>query len=242
MSPHSLAPLPEDWERALAIVAHPDDLEYGTSAAVAHWTRAGKRIAYVLATSGEAGLDTVSPEQAAPLREAEERESARLVGVDTVEFLGHADGIIEYGLALRRDLTRAIRRHRPEVLITLGFDLAWPNGNLNQADHRAVGLAVLDAARDAGNRWIFPELLAEGLEPLRGLRYIFVAGDIAPGHACPLDRIDLNRAIASLEAQRTYLEHLAGEFSPAEFLTGQAVAAGSLAGCELAVTFRRYLV
>ena len=128
------------------------------------------------------------------------------------------------------------------MLITNGFDLAWPDGNLNQADHRAVGLAVLDAARDAGNRWIFPELLAEGLEPLRGLRYVFVAGDAAPSHACPLDQLDLDRAIASLEAQRTYFEHLAGEFKPAEFLTSQAVAAGALAGCELAVTFRRYLV
>src|SRR5690349_8543611 len=138
----TLAPLPEDWDRAIAIVAHPDDLEYGTSCAIAHWTSAGKRVAYVLATRGEAGLDTVAPEQAGPLREAEERESARLVGVDTVEFLGHADGMVEYGLALRRDLTRAIRRHRPQVLITGGFDLAWPSGNLNQADHRAVGLAV----------------------------------------------------------------------------------------------------
>ena len=103
MSDQPLAPLPDDWDRALAIVAHPDDLEYGTSGAVAHWTGAGKQIAYVLATRGEAGLDAVSPEQAAPLREAEERESARLVGVDTVEFLGHADGTVEYGLALRRD-------------------------------------------------------------------------------------------------------------------------------------------
>ena len=85
---------------------------------------------------------------------------------------------------------------------------------------------MLDAARDAGTRWIFPELLAEGLEPLRGLRYVFVAGDAAPSHACPLDQIDLDRGIASLKAQRTYFEHLAGEFKPAEFLTSQAVAAG----------------
>src|SRR5215212_6581683 len=128
MPPTHLAPLSEDWQRALAIVAHPDDLEYGASGAVAHWTNAGKQVAYVLVTRGEAGMDTIPPEQAAPLREAEERESARLVGVDTVEFLGHADGMVEYGLALRRDLTRAIRRHHPEVLLTIGFDLAWPSG------------------------------------------------------------------------------------------------------------------
>ena len=205
MLPTPLTPLPEDWDRALAIVAHPDDLEYGVSAAVAHWTSAGKQVAYVLATRGEAGIDAIAPERAGPLREAEERESARLVGVNSVDFLGHADGMVEYGLALRRDLTRAIRRYRPAVLMTIGFDLAWPSGNLNQADHRAVGLAVLDAARDAGNRWVFPELLAEGLEPLRGLHSVFVAGDLAPDFACPIDQVDLDRGIASLEAQRVYL-------------------------------------
>ena len=98
-----------------------------------------------------------------PIREAEEIEAARLVGVNSVTFLGYQDGIVEYGLALRRDLAREIRRYQPQALAIVSFDLTWPSGSLNQADHRAVGLATCDAARDAGNRWIFPELLAEGL-------------------------------------------------------------------------------
>jgi LmbE family N-acetylglucosaminyl deacetylase len=235
-----LPPLPDDWSRGLAIVAHPDDLEYGVSSAVAQWTAAGKQIAYLLATRGEAGLDGVAPAQAGPLREAEERASARLVGVERVDFLDCADGMVEYGLALRRELTRAIRRHRPELLITLSFELAGPDGTLNQADHRAVGLAVLDAARDAGNRWVFPELLAEGLAPVRDLRGVLVAADPAPSHALALDQPALDRGIASLQAQRIYFENLAAGFEPATFLTEQAQAAGRRQHLPYALEFRFY--
>src|SRR5882757_7066181 len=97
---NKLQPVPEDWSAALAAVAHPDDLEYGSAAAIARWTSQGKRVAYCLATSGEAGIDSVAPEQAGPLREEEQRASAAIVGVHSVEFLGHPDGMIEYGLRL----------------------------------------------------------------------------------------------------------------------------------------------
>src|SRR5512139_2581977 len=122
----TLKPLDESWSTALAVVAHPDDLEYGAAAAIARWTAQGKRVAYCLATSGEAGIDGLSPEQAGPLRETEERASAAIVGVETVEFLGHPDGVLEYGLPLRRDIARAVRRHRPEVVITINHRESWP--------------------------------------------------------------------------------------------------------------------
>src|SRR5436309_16096503 len=99
-------PVDESWSTALAIVAHPDDLDYGTAAAIARWTAQGKRVAYCLATSGEAGIDGMEPERAGPLREAEERTAAAIVGVTAVEFLGYPDGTIEYGLPLRRDIAR----------------------------------------------------------------------------------------------------------------------------------------
>src|ERR1700681_4498389 len=100
----TLEPVPEDWTRGMAIVAHPDDLEYGAASAVARWTGQGKEIAYVLATSGEAGIDGMAPAETGPLREEEERRSASVVGVSHVEFLGHPDGLIEAGVALRRDI------------------------------------------------------------------------------------------------------------------------------------------
>src|SRR3712207_3000273 len=113
-----LPALPENWERALIVVAHPDDIEYGTASAVARWTAQGKQVTYLLATRGEAGIDGLHPDQAAPLREAEERAGAREVGVDVVEFLDHRDGVVEGGLGLRRDIARAIRRHRPAVILS----------------------------------------------------------------------------------------------------------------------------
>jgi LmbE family N-acetylglucosaminyl deacetylase len=151
--------MPEDWDRAVAVVAHPDDLEYGAAAAVARWTNQGKHVAYVIVSSGEAGIAGQDPAVVGPLRQEEERRSAAVVGVSEVLFLGHTDGLIEYGVPLRRDLARALRQLQPDVVITMSFDLTWgEDGPVNHADHRAVGLATLDACRDAANEWVFPEL------------------------------------------------------------------------------------
>src|SRR3954465_15347175 len=108
-----LPPVPEDWSRALATAAPPDDLEYGTAAAVAAWTAAGRAVSYVLVTRGEAGIRDMPPARAGGVREGEERRSAAGVGVHDVRFLGHRDGVVTECLALRRDLAREIRRARP---------------------------------------------------------------------------------------------------------------------------------
>jgi len=206
----ALAPMPEDWRRALAIAAHPDDLEYGAAAAVAAWTGAGREVGYLLVTRGEAGIDTLPPDQAGPIREAEQRAGAAEVGVTAVEFLDHRDGVIVEGPALRRDLARAIRRHRPEVVVTLNHHDYWSFGGWNSADHRAVGRAVPDAVADAGNRWIFPELNEEGLEPWGGVRWIAIAGSPRATHAVDVSAT-LERAVASLAAHRAYLAALGDE-------------------------------
>jgi len=231
-----LKPLPEDWDRALAVVAHPDDLEYGAASAVARWTSQGKQVSYMLVTRGEAGIDSIPPEEAGPLREEEERKSARLVGVEAVEFLNYRDGTIEYGLPLRRDITRTIRRHCPDILITLNYHLTWNGAVLNMADHRRVGLAVLDAARDAGNRWIFPELLEEGLEPWNRVRMVCFGGSPRPTHAVDVTSF-LDRGIDSLKQHRVYLENLSSVFDPEAFLRKMATETGNRLGCRFAVSF-----
>ena len=76
-----LSPVPEDWDRALAVVAHPDDLEYGAASAIARWTAQGKEVRYCLVTSGEAGIDSMPPDECARVRQEEERRSAAVVGV-----------------------------------------------------------------------------------------------------------------------------------------------------------------
>lgn len=229
-----LEPLPTDWDRVLAIVAHPDDLEYGAASAVARWTAEGHVVTYLLVTRGEAGL-AIPPDEAGPLREEEQRRSAAVVGVDVVEFLdGHLDGVVEYGLPLRRDLARAIRRHRPELVLTLNRHDSWGGPSFNMADHRNVGLAVLDAVRDAANRWIFPELLGEGLEPWEGVSMVCAAGSPQPTHAVDVTGF-LEAGIESLRAHERYLAHVGTDADT--MLRSFAEDAGRRLGCEHAVAF-----
>ena len=169
LEPPDLEPVDESWTTALCVVAHPDDLEFGAAAAVARWTDQGKTVVYAMVTSGEAGIDGMRPEEARRVREAEQIESARIVGVETVDFLGLPDGVLEYGVPLRRAICAAVRRHRPEIVITNNFRDTWGGQNLNQADHIATGKATLDAVRDAGNRWVFSEQIDAGLAAWGGV-------------------------------------------------------------------------
>lgn len=232
-----LEPIDESWGAALAIVAHPDDLEYGAAAAIARWTGQGKRVVYCLATSGEAGIDALPPERCGPLREREQRAAAAVVGVDVVEFLGYPDGVVEYGLPLRRDIARAVRRHRPDVVITGNYHDSWGPGTANQADHIAVGRAVLDGVRDAGNRWVFRELLDEGLQPHQVSALLVNAAPIASHGVDVTDTFDLG--VASLEAHAEYLRGLGPNAmaDPREFLESFARQAGTRLGCRFATTF-----
>jgi LmbE family N-acetylglucosaminyl deacetylase len=215
----TLHPFPSDWHRALCIAAHPDDLEYGTAAAVAGWTAAGKEVTYLLATRGEAGIDTMPPEEAARVREQEERDGAREVGVDVVDFLeGFHDGVLEGGLELRRALAREIRRLRPDVVITQTYAARFAGGMLNQADHRVVGLEVLDAVAAAGNRWIFPELVEEGFEPWAGVRWLGWVGGEATHEIDVTEHLEA--AVLSLEAHAAYNAALPDDFpTPRQLLT-----------------------
>jgi LmbE family N-acetylglucosaminyl deacetylase len=232
-------PFPDDWQTALAIVAHPDDLEYGVASAVARWTSSGKHVAYVLATSGEAGIDGVDPAACGPLREEEERRGAAIVGVDHVEFLGLADGLVVEGVELRRSIAGAIRRIRPDIVVTMNFEMTWGSGGpVNHPDHRAVGRATLDATRDAANRWLFPE----SGERWNGVHSVWVAASSAPTHF--VDVTDtLDRGIASLREHRVYIEGLGDPtFDADRFLRDSARGAGASAGCEYAVTFQQFPV
>jgi len=255
----TLEPVPEQPERVLVVVAHPDDIEYGTAAAVDVWTSAGVTVTYLLATRGEAGIDGIPPEQAAPLRAQEEVDGARKVGVEVVEFLDHQDGVVEYGLALRKGIAREIRRRRPDLVVGMSYDPVFAGGMTNQADHRAVGLALIDAVRDAGNRWIFRDLgeptdpteLADeaglaadaGLEPWSGVAAVYLAAAEPPTHYVDVTG-HLEPAVASLEAHAEYNRHLPEAFpKPRDLvtgiLTGGAAAVGR-PGVEHAVLFRRY--
>ncbi len=230
-----LGDFPDDWQRALAVSAHPDDLEYGGAAAVAAWTRAGKHVAYLLVTRGEAGIDTMEPAEAAQVRTAEQIDSASVVGVDDVEFLDHRDGMVEYGLGLRRDLAAAIRRHRPDLVVAINHRETYGGRFLNMADHRAVGQATIDAVRDAANRWVFTDLSDAGLEPWSGVRHLAVIASPEATHAVDVtDTFDLG--VESLRRHAAYLAGL-GDPDPEAFLRQGAEATAERFGGRLAVSF-----
>ncbi len=220
-------PMPDDWQRALVVAAHPDDIEYGLAAAVATWTSSGKDVRYLLATRGEAGMAGVPPAEAGPLREQEERRSAAVVGVSEVEFLDFRDGVLQAGPELRRALAAAIRRHQPELVVTGYFGATWtPPGvspaYVNSADHRALGQSVIDAVADAANEWIFPDLTEE---PWRGVTYIAVSELSDPPHEVDVaDQVET--AVASLCEHRRYLELLSDQ--PVEEQARQIVDMGTM--------------
>lgn len=234
-----LPPFPDDaFERVLCVVAHPDDVEYGTSSAVAAWTSRGVDVAYLLLTRGEAGMDSSPPERTAELRVNEQIAGSTAVGVSHVVFLHYPDGTLVYSLDLRRDIARTIRRQRPDAVVVGSWDVEFIAG-LNQADHRVAGLAALDAIRDAGNRWVFPELMEEGLEPWSP-RWLLVSGDPAPTHGVDVTGDALERGIASLEAHREYLAGIPGHPPPRPMITGITALQGRSMGVPHAVLFRAF--
>ncbi len=199
----TLKPFPTDWQRALVLMAHPDDPEYGTSAAVAEWISQGKEVRYVLATRGEAGIAGLPPQESGPLREGEQRTACDRVGVDVLEFLDYPDGRLTESLDLRRDLAGAIRRHQPDGIVTLNHGDTWGPGMWNSEDHRALGRSVLNAVSDAANEWIFPDL--EG--PRHQVKWTAILS-MNPTHAMPVSEQSVEKAILSLAAHSKYLQAL----------------------------------
>jgi LmbE family N-acetylglucosaminyl deacetylase len=153
----------------MVVVAHPDDAEFMAAGTVAKWARGGSTITYVVVTKGDKGSEDpeMTPDRLAEIREAEQREAGRILGVKNFEFMGYPDGYLEPTLDLRRDLARLIRRYRPEVVICFDPTNRFFSDNyVNHPDHRASGDATIDAVfPTARDRLTFPELLAEGFEP-----------------------------------------------------------------------------
>jgi LmbE family N-acetylglucosaminyl deacetylase len=228
-----LETLPEDWSMALGIVAHPDDMEYGVASAVARWTDQGKDVRYLLVTRGEAGISTMPPAEAGPAREQEQRRSCATVGVSDVEFLDHPDGLVEADLELRRDLAAAIRRHQPEVILSINYRDSWGGPSWNHADHRAVGRALLDAVRDAANPWIFPD----AGPAWAGVRFAAFNASPQSTHAVDVTGY-LDRGIESLCCHQLNIANHGGDHEDAgEQLRSSAESVGTRFGVQHAVAF-----
>lgn len=157
----------ESIKRALVVVAHPDDVDFGSAGTIATLTSSGIDVAYCLVTSGDAGGDDSShtKEERAEIREAEQTAAAKEVGVTSLTFLHWPDGQVEPSLLLRREITRAIRIHKPDLVITQSPERNYDRIYASHPDHLSTGEATLRAVYpDARNPHAFPELLREGFE------------------------------------------------------------------------------
>lgn len=197
-------------QRVLAIVAHPDDVDFSAAATIAGWTDAGIEVTYCIVTDGDAGGydETVSRPEMARLRRAEQTEAAKCVGVTDLRFLGYPDGRLEPSLALRKDLTRVIRQVRPDRVLTSSPERNYARIGASHPDHRAAGSAALDAVYpDARNPFAFPELLAdEGLEPWK-VREVWLAASPAAEHYVDVTAT-FPRKVAALRAHESQTAHM----------------------------------
>lgn len=191
----------EDVKRALAVMAHPDDVDFGAAGTIAIWTDAGIEVTYLMVTDGDAGGfdDDMPRSEMAPLRRAEQIAAAKCVGVEDVRFLGYPDGMVEATLGLRRDIARVIRQVRPDRVLIPSPERNYERIYPSHPDHRAVGSAALDAVYpDARNPYTFPELREAGLEAWT-VREVWISGGPTPNHFSDVTET-FDRKVAALRA------------------------------------------
>ena len=202
--------LNDEFNRAMVVVAHADDAEWGCAGTVARLCAEGWDVAYVICTDGSKGSDdpNMTVETMVKMREKEQRDAARVLGLSRVFFLGYPDAYLESSLQLRKDISRAIRIHRPDVLICMNpVRNLDGNGYIDHPDHFASGDAAMGAVYPAArDRLTFPELLnEEGLEPHK-VREVWVMGRTEPDHVVDVtDHIET--AVAALRAHRSQVDH-----------------------------------
>ena len=210
----------EHVDRVLCVLAHPDDVDFGSAGTIATWTDAGTEVVYCLVTDGDAGgFDDTPRDRMGPLRREEQTAAAAQVGVTELHWLGYPDGRVEQTLDLRRDISRVIRQVRPDRVVTTSPERMWDRVGASHPDHMTVGEATMRAVYpDARNPFAFPELLAdEGLEAWT-VSEVWLSASPRADHA--VDVTDTaERKFAALESHVTQVAHQP-EGQLREFVTG----------------------
>jgi LmbE family N-acetylglucosaminyl deacetylase len=229
-------------QRILAVLAHPDDADFGAGGTIARWTDGGIEVTYCLVTDGDAGgFDrSVARTEIPEIRRTEQRNAAKAVGVEDVRFLGYPDGRLELTLDLRRDISRVIRQVRPQRVLTQSPERNWARIHASHPDHLTTGEAALRAIYpDSRNPFAFPKLLAdEGLEPWE-VAEVWVMAHPSPNHHVDVtDTFD--RKIAALRAHVSQTAHMDDLEIWLRDRLGQIAAEAGLPAGHLAEAFAVY--
>jgi len=227
-------------DRVLMVAAHPDDVDFGAAATVAAFTDAGVSVSYCIVTNGEAGGDDRSMSRAdmAAVRQAEQRAAAGEVGVTDLTFLGHPDGRVAATIGLRRDITRVIRRLRPQRVLAPSPERMWDRIFASHPDHLAAGEAATCAVYpDARNPFAHPELLEEGLEPWTVPELWLMADPVATIAVDVTGTFE--RKMAALAQHRSQLEDVDWARERLRSVARDLAAAADLPEGSLAEAFRK---
>jgi LmbE family N-acetylglucosaminyl deacetylase len=224
----------EPLDRVMVIAAHPDDPEFGCAGTVVKWAQAGKKITYVLLTSGDKGSHDpdLRPGRLAAMREEEQRAAAQELGVEQVIFLRYPDGLLENTLDLRRQLSSIIRQHQPHVVLTID---PWRPYQLHP-DHRVAGQVALDAIYAAREWYVFPEQLMGDVEPWHVKEVYLFWTDSADYWEDISLSIDTRISALARHASQVGLD----TEKLAERIRKRASAAGEKPGYEYAEGFKRF--
>ena len=230
-------------ERALAVVAHPDDVDFGAAATIAGWVDEGIEVTYLLCTNGDAGgFDPAVPRsEIAGIRQEEQRAAAKEVGVEDVRFLGYPDGQLVPSFELRRDISRVIRQVRPQRLLMQSPEINWERIGASHPDHRAAGEATLNAVYpDARNPFTHVSLLQdEGLEAWTVHDVWVMAAGQSGGANRWVDVTDtFDRKVAALRRHASQTSHIPDLEGMLRGWLGANAVTGGLADGRLAESFR----
>ena len=223
-------------ESAMAIMAHPDDIEFTCAGTLARWAKAGARTIYVLCTSGDVGIDQpgMTREKATEIREAESRAAAEIASAHDIVFLREPDGMLVATLDLRKRLVREIRRYHPEVIVTGDPTSLWSGGDyINHPDHRAAAAAALDATFPAaGQPHLFQELEEEGLKAHKVRKLYATSWEHVDQYISIDETIDIK--VAALRAHKSQM----GAWDPEKMIKEWATSSAKGKEMDYAESFR----
>jgi LmbE family N-acetylglucosaminyl deacetylase len=225
----------------LAIAAHPDDVDFGFAGSIAKWAEAGANVYYLIITDGSKGSDdpAISPEKLIKMREKEQRAAAKVLGALDVFFLGYPDSELVLTMELKRDITRYIRRIKPDTVLTMDPSMIYSTsrgtGFINHSDHRIAAQAALDSVFPlARDRLTFPDQLAEGLKPHKVSTVLMINFE---KHNFG---VDISQSFdKKLEALASHTSQMPDFESARQRVTGWAVALGKEYGYNYAEAFVR---